>query len=82
MTDLAVVDGGVQLNQGLAGLDKLPLGNANGAHNARFERLNDLAAAGWNDLSRSSRNDINAAETCPYQAGHEQPEKRGSDGAP
>ena len=49
--DRALVHGGVELDQRLAGLDRLPVMHMDGANHAGLERLDQLGAAARDDLA-------------------------------
>ena len=68
MIGLAFVDGGVELDQHIAGIDVLAVRDPDGAHDAGLEGLDHLAVAGRNDLAGGGGHDIHVAQACPGQA--------------
>ena len=55
------VHGRIELDQHVAGLDRLPVLHPNGPHHPGLERLDDLGAAARHDLSGRRRNDVDRA---------------------
>src|SRR5215469_13246578 len=78
---LARSDGGVELDQRLAGLDGLPVDDPDRAHHTGLERLDDLAVAGRNDLAGGGRHDVDFAEGGPDRRRRKQSHQGGADGA-
>ena len=60
------VHGRIELDQHVAGLDRLSVVHPNGAHNPGLERLDDLGAATRHDLSARRCNDVDRAPPGPY----------------
>src|SRR5215472_17319780 len=59
------VHGRIELDQHVAGLDRLSVLHPNGSHNPGLERLDDLGAAARHDLSTRRRNDVDRAPPGP-----------------
>ena len=66
------VDGRIELDQHVAGLDRLPVLHPNGAHHPGLERLDDLGATARHDFSGRRRNDVDRAPPGPDQRRAEQ----------
>ena len=66
------VNGRIELNQYVAGLDRLPVLHPNGAHHPSLERLDDLGATARHDFSGRRRNDVDRAPPGPEQRRAEQ----------
>ena len=66
------VYGRIELDQYIAGFDHLPVLRPNGAHHPGLERLDDLSATAWHDLSGCRRNDVDRTPPRPAQRRAEQ----------
>jgi hypothetical protein len=73
------VHGRIELDQHVAGLDRLSVLHPNGAHNPGLERLDGLGAAARHDLSARRCNDVDRAPPGPYQPRGEQQDDGGPD---
>ena len=69
---LRVVHGRIELDQHVAGFDRLAVLDVDRAHHAGLERLDDLGAAGRNDLAGGRGDDVDLAEARPRQRDAEQ----------
>ena len=66
------VHGRIELNQYVAGFDRLPVLHPNGAYHTGLERLDDLGATAWHDLSGCRCNDVDRTPPGPDQRRAEQ----------
>jgi hypothetical protein len=73
------VHGWIELDQHVAGLDRLPILYPNGAHHPGLERLDELGAAARHDFSGRRRNGVDRAPPGPYQRRTEQQDDGGRD---
>ena len=73
------VYGRIELDQHVAGLDRLPVLHPNGAHHPGLERLDDLGATARHDFSGRRRNDVDRAPPGPDQRRAEQQDDGGPD---
>ena len=65
MVTIGLVDGRVEFNQYVAGLDLLSIMNMDGTYDPHFKRLDDLGSPGCNDLSGRGSDNIDMAKRCP-----------------
>ncbi len=75
------VDGGIEVDESVAGADFLSVADIDGADDARLEGLDGLGASGWNDLAGGRGDNIDLAETGPENGGAERRDHRPDDGA-
>ncbi len=68
MGDVGGVAGGIELDQQVAGLDRLAVAHMDGLDHPGLERLDHLVAAMDDDLARRGRHDVDLAEKRPRQA--------------
>ena len=73
------VHGRIELDQHVAGLDRLSVLHPNGPHHTCLERLDDLRAAARNDFSARRCNDVERAYRGPDQGNTEKEYNGGSD---
>ena len=73
------VHGRIELDQHVAGLDRLPVLNTNGPHHTGLERLDDLGAAARHDFSSRRCDDIDGARPGPDQSHAEKQDDGGPD---
>ena len=73
------VYGRIELDQHVAGLDRLPVLHPDGAHHPGLERLDDLGATARHDFSGRRRNDVDRAPPGPGQRRAEQQDDGGPD---
>ena len=66
------VHGRIELDQHVAGLDRLPVVHMDGAHHPGLERLDDLGAAARHDFAGRRRDDVDRAPPGPDQRRAEQ----------
>ncbi len=66
------IDRGIELDQHVAGPDRLPVLHGNGAHHSGLEWLDHLGAAAGHDFSRGRRDDVDGAPPRPHQRDAEQ----------
>jgi Na+-translocating ferredoxin:NAD+ oxidoreductase RnfC subunit len=72
MIGLALVDGGIELDQHIARTDALAVRDPDGAHDASLEGLDHLAVAGRYDLAGGGGHDVHMAQARPPQRQREQ----------
>jgi hypothetical protein len=72
MIGLAFVDGGIELDQHIPGIDVLAVRDPYGAYHAGLEGLDHLAVAGRDDLPGGGGHDIHMAQAGPGQSQHEE----------
>ena len=73
------IHGWIELDQHVAGLDRLPVLHPNGAHDPGLKRLNDLGATTRHDFSGRRRNDVDRAPPGPDQRRAEHHDDGGAD---
>ena len=71
------VHGRIELDQHVAGLDRLPVLHTDGPHHTGLERLDDLGAAARHDFSGRRCDDIDRAPPGPDQRRAEQQDDGG-----
>ena len=74
------VDGRIEFDQHVAGLDRLPVLHPDGAHHPGLERLDDLGATARHDFSGRRRHDVDRAPPGPGQRRAEQQDDGDPDG--
>src|ERR1700688_4346610 len=79
MIGLAFVDGWVEFDEYIAGIDVLAVSDPYGAHDAGLKGLNHLAVAAWDNLTGRGRHDIDMAEARPGQGQHKHRNKGHAD---
>src|SRR6266436_2749736 len=76
-----LVDGRIELDQDVAGVDRLPILYPYGAHDPGLERLDDLDPTARQDFSARRRNDVDRAPPGPDQRRAEQEDDGGANRA-
>ena len=71
--ELGGVHGGIEFDQHVARLDALAVAHMDRTHHARLERLDDLGAAGGDDLARGHGHDVDRADARPGEGGGRTP---------
>ena len=73
MLPLDVIHGLIELDQGLGGLDHLPVADMNGAHDAGLEGLDDLGASARDDLAFRRANNVDPTDKGPCERDAKRP---------